>query len=213
MLRRKRLEKEILEISEREQTRIGRELHDSLGQQLTGVAIMSKVLQQRLDDPGPGGGRRAGELVQLISRAIEETRQLSRGLHPVSLDENGLMAALQSLAAATESIAGIPCSFPVRQAGPGQRYVHGGSSLPDRPGGGLQRHSPRAGQTDRHCASPPTTAGPPCRSSMTAGVSKRLPKKRGMGLQVMGYRAEVIGGILNVQQGPAGGTRSPADLM
>ena len=53
MLRRTRLEKEILEISEREQTRIGRELHDSLGQQLTGIAIMSKVLQQRLAAQSP----------------------------------------------------------------------------------------------------------------------------------------------------------------
>ena len=62
ILRRKRLEKEILEISEREQTRIGRELHDSLGQQLTGIAIMSKALQQRLASRSPDEAARAGEL-------------------------------------------------------------------------------------------------------------------------------------------------------
>jgi PAS domain S-box-containing protein len=206
MLRRKRLEKEILEISEREQTRIGRELHDSLGQQLTGVAIMSKVLQQRLTTRAPEDAARAGELVQLISRAIQETRQLSRGLHPVSLDEHGLMAALQALAAATESIAGIPCSFrcdrPVLVSDT-STAVHLYRIAQEAASNAI-----RHGRTRQIDIALTSNHGQATLSIVNDGRSfpKRLPRKRGMGLQVMGYRAEVIGGILSVQQGPAGGT-------
>jgi PAS domain S-box-containing protein len=212
MLRRKRLEKEILEISEREQTRIGGELHDSLGQQLTGIAIMAKVLQQRLAAQSPEDAARAGELVKLISRAIEETRQLSRGLHPVALDENGLMAALQSLALATEGIPGVSCSFEcdrpvlVRNA---SMAVHLYRIAQEAVSNAI-RHG-RARQIAISLTSDHSRA---TLSIVNDGrkFPKRLPRKRGMGLQVMGYRAEVIGGILNVQQGPTGGTQVTCDF-
>lgn len=206
VLRRKRLEKEIMEISEREQTRIGRELHDSLGQQLTGIAIMSKVLQQRLSNRAPEDAARAGELVQLISRAIEETRQLSRGLHPVSLDENGLMTALQSLAAATDSIPGISCRFEcdrpvlVRDT---SMAVHLYRIAQEAVSNAI-----RHGQARQIAITLTSNHSHATLAIVNDGrkFPKRLPRKRGMGLQVMGYRAEVIGGILKVQQGPAGGT-------
>ena len=207
ILRRKRLEKEILEISEREQTRIGRELHDSLGQQLTGIAIMSKALQQRLASRSPDEAARAGELAQLTSRAIEETRQLSRGLHPVTLDENGLMAALQTLAAATQGITGVSCAFqcdnPVL-VGDASTAVHLYRIAQEAVSNAI-RHG-RAGRISIALNADHSRA---TLSIVNDGrpFPKRLPKKRGMGLQVMGYRAEVIGGILDVQQGPAGGTQ------
>ncbi len=210
MRRRKRLEQEILEISEREQTRIGRELHDSLGQQLTGIAIMSKVLQQRLAVQSPEEATRAGELVKLITRAIEETRQLSRGLHPVALDENGLMSALQSLALATEGIPGVSCTFEcdqpvlVRNA---SMAVHLYRIAQEAVSNAI-----RHGRAKRIAILLTSNHSRGTLSILNDGrkFPKRLPRKRGMGLQVMGYRAEMIGGILTVQQGPS--RRNPGDL-
>lgn len=207
MRRRQRLEQEILEISEREQTKIGRELHDSLGQQLTGIAIMAKVLQQRLETHAPQDAARAGELVKLISRAIEETRQLSRGLHPVALDENGLMAALQSLALATEGLPGITCVFECNQPVPVQNAsmaVHLYRIAQE-----AVTNAIRHGQAKRIAISLTSNHSRATLSIVNDGrkFPKRLPRTRGMGLQVMGYRAEVIGGILNVRQGSAGGTQ------
>lgn len=207
MKRRKRLEREILEISEREQTRIGRELHDSLGQQLTGVAIMSKVLQQRLAQHSPEEAARAGEIAQLISEAIDQTRRLSRGLHPVSLTEEGLMSALQALGATTQRVFGIPCTFtcdePVLIA-ESSTAVHLYRIAQEAVTNAI-RHGRATWirlelQTDgEHATLSIENDGRP--------FPKRLPANRGMGLQVMSYRAEVIGGILEVRRGPKGGTR------
>ncbi|MEN6427240.1 MAG: PAS domain-containing protein [Phycisphaerales bacterium] len=207
MQRRKHLEKEILEISEREQTHIGRELHDSLGQQLTGIAIMSKVLQQRLASRSPEEAARAGELAQLTSRAIEETRQLSRGLHPVALDENGLMAALQSLASTTESMSGISCRFQCDRpvlVSDASTAVHLYRIAQEAVSNAL-RHG-RARQIRLALTADHNRA---TLSIVNDGrrFPKHPPRKKGIGLQVMGYRAEVIGGILTIQQGPTGGTQ------
>ncbi|MEN6577300.1 MAG: PAS domain-containing protein [Phycisphaerales bacterium] len=207
MQRRKHLEKEILEISEREQTHIGRELHDSLGQQLTGIAIMSKVLQQRLASRSPEEAARAGELAQLTSRAIEETRQLSRGLHPVALDENGLMTALQSLASTTESMSGISCSFQCDRpvlVSDASTAVHLYRIAQEAVSNAL-RHG-RARQIRLALTADHNRA---TLSIVNDGrrFPKHPPRKKGIGLQVMGYRAEVIGGILTVQQGQTGGTQ------
>lgn len=212
MRRRKRLEQEILDISEREQTRIGRELHDSLGQQLTGIAIMSKVLQQRLAGDSPEDAARAAELVRLISRAIEETRQLSRGLYPVVRDEHGLMSALQSLALATEGLPGVTCTFecerpvPVKNA---SMAVHLYRIAQEAVSNAIRHGRARRIAIRLTCDHDRGTL-----SILNDGrkFPKRLPQKRGMGLQVMGYRAEVIGGILNVQQGPTGGTQVTCDF-
>ncbi len=212
MQRRKRLEKEILEISEREQTRIGRELHDSLGQQLTGIAIMGKVLQQRLAAQSPGEAARAGELARLISQAIEETRQLSRGLHPVAMDENGLMTALQSLATTAQSMSGVACSFRCEKpvlVNDVSTAVHLYRIAQEAVSNAI-----RHGKAKRISISLVAKRNRATLSIVNDGrrFPKRLPRKRGMGLQVMGYRAEVIGGILNIQQEPTGGTRVTCDF-
>lgn len=205
-LRRRRLQQELLEIGEKEQMRVAQELHDNLGQQLTGIAIMSKVLQQRLAAQSPDEAQRAGELVQLISRTIEQTRQLSRSLHPVLPDKSGLMAALQSLATATENVAGVSCEFqcdrPVAVAEP-STAIHLYRIAQEAIANAI-----RHGRAKRIAISLAADKDRSVLSIVSDGrdFPKRLPKKKG-GLQVMGYRAEVIGGILTVQKGPTGGTQ------
>ncbi len=204
---RRRLEKEILEISEREQRRIGRELHDSLGQQLTGIAIISKVLEQKLERQSIKEAANAKEIAQLVNEAINQTRQLSRGLHPVSMDEDGLMSALQALAATTQNVFGVTCTFrcdsrvPVKDP---SAAIH------------LYRiaqeaitNAVRHGDTKQILLELAANHRGATLVIENDGrdFPAKLPKNRGMGLQVMSYRAEMIGGTLNVQPRAGGGTR------
>ena len=86
----KSLEKTVLEISEREQRRIGQDLHDGLGQHLTGIAFMTKVQEQKLADRRNTEAVDAAKIVKLVNDAILKTRELSRGLLPVVSDTHGL---------------------------------------------------------------------------------------------------------------------------
>ncbi|MBC8472405.1 MAG: MEDS domain-containing protein, partial [Planctomycetes bacterium] len=108
---RKRLEKEILNISEREHKRIGQELHDSIGQQFTGIAFLTKVLEQKLTGKLPDEATDAAEIKKLVNQAMDQMRSLARGLHPVDLNAGSLSSALQELAATTENLFGIRCTF------------------------------------------------------------------------------------------------------
>ncbi len=101
---RKRLEKEILEISEREQRRIGQDLHDGLCQHLAGIEMLSQVLAQKLAPKSKDAAGRATEIAKAVREAISQTRLLARGLSPVTLESEGLMSALQELALNTEKI-------------------------------------------------------------------------------------------------------------
>jgi len=107
---RERLEKELLNVIEQERQRIGQELHDSIGQQLTGIAFMTKKLERRLSNQSlfeeiPYAAR----IGTCVGEAAEQIRALAKGLHPVDLDRDGLVSALQELAANTEKIFGINC--------------------------------------------------------------------------------------------------------
>ena len=108
---RKRLEKTVLEISEREQRRIGQDLHDGLGQHLTGIAFMAKVQEHKLAEKHAPEAADAAKIVQLVNDAILKTRELARGLLPVVSDAHGLMSALQLRAAEVEDLFGVTCRF------------------------------------------------------------------------------------------------------
>jgi PAS domain S-box-containing protein len=217
--RRIRLEKEVLEISEREQRRIGRELHDSLGQQLTGIAIISKVLEQKLERQSIKEAANAKEIAQLVNEAINQTRQLSRGLHPVSLDEDGLMSALQALAATTQNLFRVTCDFrcshrvPVKDPSAATHLYRIAQEA--------VTNAVRHGDTKQILLE--LSANRDGASLVIENDGRdfpaRLPKTKGIGLQVMSYRAEMIGGALAVRPRVGGGTRvtctfnveSPAD--
>lgn len=108
---RRRLETEIIHVSEEEQKRIGEELHDGLGQHLTGIAFLSKALEQKLGALSLPEKIDAAEIVQLINQSVSRTRALARGLFPVELESNGLMAALEQLSLDITKLYGIACTF------------------------------------------------------------------------------------------------------
>src|SRR5271156_635583 len=108
---RKHMEKSILEISAREQRRIGQDLHDGLGQHLTGIAFMSKVQEQKLAEKNLPEAADAARIVRLVNEAIHTTRQLAHGLLPLVSDAQGLMSALQQWAGEVEDLFGVSCQF------------------------------------------------------------------------------------------------------
>jgi PAS domain S-box-containing protein len=108
MAERQRLEGEIIQVSEREQQRFGQELHDGLGQHLTATAIQAELLARDLDGL-PDAQRSARQIEAMVSDAVAQTRLLARGLFPVEIEDNGLMAALQQLAETTQRALRRPC--------------------------------------------------------------------------------------------------------
>ena len=108
---RERLEKEILEVSEREQRRIGRDLHDSLCQHLTGTALAGQVLGEKLAAKSLPEAADAGKVVELVENGILMARDLARGIYPVQMEAEGLMAAFQELSANITKWSKINCVF------------------------------------------------------------------------------------------------------
>jgi len=106
---RKRLEREVIEAAEQERRRIGQDLHDELGQQLTGAAFISEVLSRSLATEDRAEAEHARQLTELINSILAETRDLSRLLSPVDIFADGLVDALQDLADQTERIFDVSC--------------------------------------------------------------------------------------------------------
>src|SRR3984957_9234970 len=108
---RARLEQELLRISEREQWRIGHDLHDSLGQHLTGTALAGHVLSEKLAEKSLPEAAAADNVVKLVEEAIDLTRTLARGLHPVDLEGENFLDSFNELAANVSERFKIKCRF------------------------------------------------------------------------------------------------------
>lgn len=103
------LERALLDAAEREQRRIGQELHDHLCQHLLGAAFAAKALAGAMDREQSRLAPQLHDLARLINDAVTQVRDISRGLHPVELDAAGLMSALQELA--NRASHSVPCEF------------------------------------------------------------------------------------------------------
>jgi two-component system, LuxR family, sensor kinase FixL len=204
---RKRLEKEILETSDREQRRIGQDLHDGLCQQLAGIELMSQVLEQNLSGKSEADAARVGEIAGHVREAISHTRLLARGLSPVTLESEGLMSALHELATNTKKIFKVECGFrcdpPVPlndQAVASQlfRIAQEAVSNAIRHGKSTQILIQLREQRGRITVTI---------SDNGSGFPKVLPKQKGMGLRIMQSRAGMIGATLVVDRSPSGGVK------
>jgi PAS domain S-box-containing protein len=203
---RKRLEKAILEISADEQRRIGQDLHDGLGQHLTGIAFMSKVQEQKLAEKGLTEAVEAARIVKLVNEAINKTRELAHGLLPVVAESQGLMSALKRWAAEVEDVFSISCQFccddPV--------LIHDAimSTHLYRIAQEAVNNAMRHGQATEILITLSAGNG---RGTLIIeddglGIPETSPNHSGMGLQIMNYRARMIGGSLKLQNGKNHGT-------
>ena len=192
---RKRLEKTVLDISEREQRRIGQDLHDGLGQHLTGIAFMTKVQEQKLAERQVPEAADAAKIVQLVNEAILKTKELARGLLPVVSDARGLMSALQLYASEIQDLFGIACRFQceepvlIHDAPMATHLYHIAQEAVNnaiKHGHAEDIHDP----TLRGRAQ-----GTLIISDDGIGIERPLAPHAGMGLHIMNYRAGMMGGI------------------
>src|SRR5206468_2839338 len=111
MAERERLEKEILQVSEREQRRIGRDLHDGLCQHLTGTALAGRVLEEKLAARTLPESQDAANIVGLVEDGILLARNVARGISPVEMEPEGLIAAFQEMTANLNKLSKVRCVF------------------------------------------------------------------------------------------------------
>jgi PAS domain S-box-containing protein len=203
---RKRLERELLAIREKEQKLIGREMHDSMGQMLTGIAIKSKALELNLKSKSLHESADAADICELANEAIAQTRRLARMLYPVEIETGGLVSALQGLASSTKELLKIACQFkcndtilirdPVTA-----RHLY-------RIAQEAITNAARHGKAKKIRIELTSTKGETTLKVANDGKDfpRNLAKKKGIGLKIMEYRAKMIGGILDVGRGRKGGT-------
>jgi PAS domain S-box-containing protein len=203
--RRKELEREVLEITEREKQHIGQELHDGVGQELTGLGLMAKTLAEQLPETG-SEKRVAVRLVAGLNQVHQQIRALARGLVPVEMEDKGLAAALDDLAAKTSEQAGIAVHF----ACPDwvEMPDHGTSVELYRIAQEAVSNALRHGKP-RNIRLTMLTQPNGLRLRIAddgVGISDRATESRGLGIRIMEYRAGLIGGILRIDPAQQGGT-------
>ncbi len=118
ILERKRLEQELLEITEKERRRIGLDLHDDLGQKLSGIAMMSKALEHRLAKRGASEAQDASRIHDQVHQAMNHASDLARDLATLDFQENDLPVALGDLADRAKELFSISCRLQVEGAIP-----------------------------------------------------------------------------------------------
>jgi PAS domain S-box-containing protein len=203
---REQLEKALLNISSREQRRIGQDLHDGLGQHLTGIAFMAKVHEEKLADKRLTEATDAAKIVRLVNEAIHKTRELARGLLPVVSDVQGLMSALQLWAMEVEDIFGIACRFECETAvliyddTMATHLYH----IAQEAVNNALKHGHARNILIRLTAA--NEQGTLLIHDDGAGIIEDRGNSPGMGLHIMNYRAGMIGGTLEVTPGPVQGT-------
>jgi signal transduction histidine kinase len=112
---RNELQAEVLRVAEEEQRRIGQELHDSVQQELTGLGLLAQIVFEKLAAGAMPDVKQAERVAKGIAQSNRRVRLLSRGLIPVEVDAQGLMAALAELAKRTQELCGPNCRFTCRQ--------------------------------------------------------------------------------------------------
>ena len=203
---REQLEKALLNISSREQRRIGQDLHDGLGQHLTGIAFMAKVHEAKLAEKRLTDASDAAKIVRLVNEAIHKTRELARGLLPVVSDTQGLMSALQLWATEVEDIFGITCRFECETAvliyddSVATHLYH----IAQESVNNALKHGHAHNILIRLTAD--DGRGTLLIQDDGSGIAENRGSSQGMGLHIMNYRAGMIGGTLEAAPDSVKGT-------
>jgi signal transduction histidine kinase len=203
--RRKGLEGQILEISDREQQRLGQELHDGLCQHLTAVAFMARSVALRLKNHRVVDAGDIEKIAQLVNDAATDTRNLSRALHRIDVDAAGLIDALRDLV--DREIWRIPCRLEVKPSFRIENDVVAGElyRIAREAVINANKHS----QAREIVIKLERAAAEMVLRVIDNGVGfPSEPKtKRGLGAHIMGYRAHLIGARMEIDSPKAGGTR------
>jgi PAS domain S-box-containing protein len=200
----KTLEKEVLSVSEEERKRIGRDLHDGVGQVLTGVALFSKGLRMKLSRKNLKEADDAREIELLMNRAVSETRAVAKGLFPMEIDVAGLRGSLEEMARGVQVLSDVSC------------IVGGEATLPVENSEDAM-HLYRIAQ---EAVSNAVKHGKPSQIQIRLVQDKALyglvieddgsglesRRDQGMGLRMMAHRADMIGATLQIVSEKKNGT-------
>jgi two-component system sensor histidine kinase UhpB len=204
------LEREILEITEREQRRVGVELHDGLGQELTGLGLMLKGLETELERDESHYLPKLRDIKQILQEAFRSAQSLSKSLAPTNLDHGGILTALEQLANTCTASLKIACEVS------GARAI--ASTLTDSASSHLYRIAQEAltnaakhAQAGRIVISLTQTGPEQLELAITDdGIGFEMTgyaADLGIGVRTMLYRARMLGGSMHATRESSGGTR------
>ena len=203
--RRKGLEGEILSVSDREQQRLGQELHDGLCQHLTAVAFMARSVALRLKQHRVIDAADIEKIGELVNKAAIDTRNLSRALHRMDVDAAGLVLALQDLVG--REIWRTSCRLEVKPS----FHIED-----DAAAAHLFRIAREAViNANKHAQARQivvTLERFPHEIVLRViddgiGFPRDLEPQQGLGYHIMKYRAQLMGGRLEIDSPKTGGTR------
>jgi two-component system, LuxR family, sensor kinase FixL len=199
---RKKMQVEILEITQAEQKRFGSQLHDGLCQELTAILVFTKALTQKMEKEKTLEMEGLNKLSTMLLNAVDQARDTARGLYPGELEGSSLMHSLEELASQT---AGVLCVFhcpepilindnniathlyKIAQEGISNAVKHGKA---------------------RNIAVSFTRAGDTISLIIRddgIGMSSELKNTKGIGLKIMKYRSQMINAAFHIKTGPSGG--------
>jgi PAS domain S-box-containing protein len=202
---RRNLERQLLEISDREQARIGQDLHDGLCQLLVSATFDCNLLERQLADQGRPEASETRQIAGILDEAITQARQVARGLYPVKLEANGLISALEELASNIslrfKVQCTVECPHPVK-LGSNATATHLYRIAQEAVNNAVRHGRPgkiriRVNSTDEKLELAVSDDG--------LGMPAQ-PGQNGMGLHIMDYRTRAIGGCFRVQSRDGGGT-------
>ena len=208
MSERAQMAAEILHISGYERARIGRDLHDSIGQQMVGIACLSRALAGRFSDPATENARSAARIADQIDHLVVDMKRIVKGVLPVDVMDKGLLAAITQLARETSQGYGVECEFECRNEDACRirdnamatnlyRIVQEAIGNAAKHAKGVQRIRITLDVADERGMLRIRDNG--------AGIQTQQPCA-GMGLKIMRYRASLAGGHLAVHAMDDGGT-------
>jgi signal transduction histidine kinase len=198
------LEREILEVTERERAAISQDLHDSLCQELTATAFLLKSRAKSLGRTDPEAGEALDEGAAMVNRNAGLARDLARGLHPLELGSGGLVSALRELTSRTNEGVTCRCECPRSLRIPNENVAVNLYRIAQEAVTNAIKHAKPSEvvicverQEDEIVLSVADNGTP----------KRRSKKSEGMGIQMMQYRANVCGGSLKVESKKGKGTK------
>jgi signal transduction histidine kinase len=206
VVERQRLDREIAQVADRERRRLGQDLHDSLGQHLTGTALAAQVLKDKLSAKRAPEVTEAEKLVHYVEEGIDLTRNLARGFFSPELEADGLSVALEGLAENISERFAVNCIF------------HGEESIPVRDSAVATQLYRIAQEAATNAAKHAAPERIDIRISVNdseltlaimddgVGFPDNPSDSKGLGLRLMRHGTALIGGTFNVRRNGERGT-------
>jgi signal transduction histidine kinase len=201
----RKLQRQLLEVGDEERQRIGHDLHDGLGQQLTGISLLSESLAQRAAAGTPPTAADFERVTRLASEAVRQTRDLARSLSPLTLEHDGFVAAMEELCATARGLFDINCE-----------WEYDGEAIPVDPKRAVHLYrivQESVSNSVKHGKAKRVTISAECHDNELTlivtddgiGLSRKTITNPGLGLRTMAYRARIVGAELSAQRVENGG--------